>query len=483
MAVLPTGIGPVTGGYQIERSLRFNSADSAYLNRTPATATNRRTWTWSAWVKRSALGSEQMLFEGGTYSIGPATEQLRIFFTSGDALEFNEFSSSAYQFRYITTQVFRDVSAWYHIVCVLDTTNSIGRIYLNGSQVTVFSTSTAPALNFQGKVNSVVVHSIGRREGIGTYLNGYLTEINFVDGQALTPSSFGQTNASTGVWEPINYTGTYGTNGFYLKFDPNADFSADLLVVGGGGAGGGTSNGAGGGGGAGGYRSFTSEPLVKGRKYTVTVGAGGTGGAGLGGSGGASVFNSYSAAGGGGGGKGGTGATAGASGGSGGGGGQTQIAGIGNTPSTSPSQGNNGGTPFGGGGGKGGNGSGGLGTSGGGAGTANSITGTSVFYAAGGSGGTTNTSTNSIGGKGDAPVDGNNSTEGAANTGSGGGGRWANGNANGKNGGSGVVIIKTPDSVTATFSGGVTQTSTTSGGFKIYTVTATSTSSETVLFS
>ena len=482
MAVLPTGIGPVTGGYQIERSLRFNSADSAYLNRTPASAGNRKTWTWSGWVKRGALGSAQVLMSS---DVGTSnTTWIEFGFDAADT-----FTITAYATDLNTTSaVFRDPSAWYHVVVAFDSTQATAanrcKIYINGTQQTL--TGAGFTLNADYGINNNQIHGIGYRNwasGVGRYFNGYMTEINFIDGQALTPSSFGQTNASTGVWEPKAYTGTYGTNGFYLKFDPNADFSADLLVVGGGGAGGGASNGAGGGGGAGGYRSFTSEPLVKGRKYTVTVGAGGTGGAGLGGSGGASVFNSYSAAGGGGGGKGGTGATAGASGGSGGGGGQAQIAGIGNTPSTSPSQGNNGGTPYGGGGGKGGNGSGGIGTSGGGAGTANSITGTSVFYAAGGSGGTTNTSTNSIGGKGDAPVDGNNSTEGAANTGSGGGGRWANGNANGKNGGSGVVIIKTPDSVTATFSGGVTQTSTTSGGFKIYTVTATSTSSETVLFS
>ena len=476
MAVLPTGIGPVTG-YNIERSLRFNSADSAYLNRTAGTPTDAKKFTLSLWVKRSTLQPS-----GNIGVLNGASNDTINF--SNDNIEIRQLSGGGG--RKITTAVFRDVSAWMHVVISSDTTDATAsnriKIWTNNTQQTAFSTSTDPNLNSTWGFNT---SSASLTLGLsGGYFGGYLADVHFIDGQALTPSSFGETDSATGVWKPKSYTGTYGNNGFYLKFDPNADFSADLLVVGGGGAGGGTNNGAGGGGGAGGYRYFTSESLVKGRKYTVTVGAGGTGGAGLGGSGGASVFNAYSAAGGGGGGKGGTGATAGANGGSGGGGGQTSAAGTGNTPSTSPSQGNNGGTPYGGGGGSGGAGTGGIGTSGGGAGTSNSITGSSVFYAAGGSGGTTNTSTNSIGGKGDAPVDGNNSTEGTANTGSGGGGRWANATANGKNGGSGVVIIKVPNTVTATFSGGVTSSLSTSvSGYKIYTVTATSTTSETVVFS
>ena len=483
MAVLPTGIGPVTnGGYQIERSLRFNSADSAYLNRTPASTSNQRTFTWSGWIKKPVNGAQNFIYSAQS---GPGDTGIFIlYFSSGDGFVISGGNTVWRN----TTQVFRDPSAWYHFVVSIDTTQATAanriKLYVNGSQVTAFSTSNDPTQNFDFPVNSSsATHYIGRYS-TSSYCNQYLTEVNFVDGQALTPSDFGETDSNTGVWKPKSYSGTYGTNGFYLKFDPNADFSADLLVVGGGGAGGGTNNGAGGGGGAGGYRYFTSESLVKGRKYTVTVGVGGTGGAGLGGSGGASVFDAYSAAGGGGGGKGGAGATAGANGGSGGGGGQASAAGTGNTPSTSPSQGNNGGTPYGGGGGSGGAGTGGLGTSGGGAGTSNSITGSSVFYAAGGSGGTTNTSTNSIGGRGEAPAGGANATAGATNTGSGGGGRWNETAVNGMNGGSGVVIIKVPNTVTATFSGGVTSSlSTAVSGYKIYTVTATSTTSETVVFS
>lgn len=215
---------PNDPAFPLQRSVRLRSSATAYFTRTPASATNQRTWTWSNWVKRGALGTEQQIFEGGVFS--GSTEQLRIFFTSTDNIEFSEFSSAAYQFRYVTTQVFRDTSSWYHIVAVLDTTDATStnrvKLYINGVQVTSFSTSTTPTLNFQGKVNSIIAHDIGRRNGTGTpYLDGYLTEVNFVDGQALTPSSFGGYNAGTNVWEVRKYTGTYGTNGFYLPFTNN----------------------------------------------------------------------------------------------------------------------------------------------------------------------------------------------------------------------------------------------------------------------
>lgn len=212
--------------FNLDRSLRFRASASAYLSRTPASATNQRTWTWSAWVKRGSLATEQMLFEGGVYS--GSTEQLRLFFTSTDNLEFNEFSSAAYQFRYVTTQVFRDPNMWYHIVAVLDTPNLVGKLYVNGIQITSFSTSTAPTLNFQGKVNSVIAHDIGRRNGTGTpYLDGYLADVYLIDGQPLTPTDFGTYDGNY-YWTPKAYTGTYGTNGFHLEFE---DFSASTAAA------------------------------------------------------------------------------------------------------------------------------------------------------------------------------------------------------------------------------------------------------------
>jgi hypothetical protein len=223
-----SGGGGATG-YQIERSLRFNSADSAYLNRTPASAGNRKTWTWSAWVKRSALGSFQYLFDANNTS----TNENPIRFYDDDTFDVSAFEgSSLYALR--TTQVFRDVSAWYHFVVAFDTTQATAsnrlKIYVNGTQITVFQTSTYPSQNTDYAINNNIAHAIGRWQGSPSrYLNGYLTEINFIDGQALTPSSFGETDTVTGVWTPKKYTGTYGTTGFYLNFSDNSGTTSTTL--------------------------------------------------------------------------------------------------------------------------------------------------------------------------------------------------------------------------------------------------------------
>jgi hypothetical protein len=231
MAVLPTGIGPVTGGYQIERSLRFNSADSAYLNRTPASASNRKTWTWSGWVKRSAMGATQYIF-----SANYASSQLHasLWFNASNNLQFTGGTVGvSNDFNLTTTQVFRDVSAWYMIMLAVDSTQATStnriKLYVNGVQVTDFSTATYPAQNYDFSINNNVVHRIGTHTASADYLNGYLTETNFIDGQALTPSSFGETDASTGVWKPKAYTGTYGTNGFFLKFADNSGTTSTTL--------------------------------------------------------------------------------------------------------------------------------------------------------------------------------------------------------------------------------------------------------------
>jgi len=226
MAVLPTGIGPVTG-YNIERSLRFNSADSAYLNRTPGSASNRKTWTYSAWIKRTNLSSLRSIF--GTYV---TTNNLSgIDFTAGDAIEIFQYNAS-YNFQLVTTPVFRDPSSWYHIVVAFDTTQATDsnriKLYVNGTQITVFATASYPSLNYDAYWNNNIQHDIARRNG-NAYWDGYQTEVNFIDGQALTPSSFGETDSATGVWKPKAYSGTYGTNGFFLKFADNSGTTSTTL--------------------------------------------------------------------------------------------------------------------------------------------------------------------------------------------------------------------------------------------------------------
>ena len=216
--------GNGTGGYNLTNSLRFRSSASAYLSRTPASASNRTTWTWSGWVKRGALTSLQMIFSAGTSASSAGLVVLQ--FSASDTLQFVvDTGTTSYQLN--TTQVFRDPSAWYHIVAVLDTTQATStnrmKLYLNGSQITAFGTATYPAQNDTYAVNNTQSHNIGRYYFDGTrYFDGYVTEINLIDGQVLTPSSFGSTNSTTGVWQPAKYTGTYGTNGFYLPFTDNS---------------------------------------------------------------------------------------------------------------------------------------------------------------------------------------------------------------------------------------------------------------------
>ena len=218
---------PITG-YNLTRSLRLRRSATAYLNRTPASAGNRKTWTWSAWFKRGSIsGVEMGLFDAvassGTDSIGFRTDEtLTMYF------------ANAANGNLTTTQVFRDPSAWYHIVIALDTTQATAsnrvKIYLNGTQITAFTTSSYPAQNLDCGWNNSVAQNIGRKTSAADYFDGYLTEVNFIDGQALTPSSFGSTNSLTGVWQPAAYTGTYGTNGFYLPFTDNSALTTSSNV-------------------------------------------------------------------------------------------------------------------------------------------------------------------------------------------------------------------------------------------------------------
>ena len=222
-----------TGGYQISRSLRFNSADSAYLNRTPASAGNRRTWTFSTWVKRSQLSSGNAML--ATVN-GSALNYFAFGTSTGDFLAYAYFDGSTDVFGVNTsgTSVFRDVSAWYHIILAVDTTQATAsnrvKIYVNNVEQTGLG-GTYPTQNYDTPINNSIPNLIGGGTGSYTaYLaDQYMTEINFIDGQALTPSSFGETNAQTGVWQPKAFSGTYGTNGYYLNFSDNSNTTAATL--------------------------------------------------------------------------------------------------------------------------------------------------------------------------------------------------------------------------------------------------------------
>ena len=226
MSILQNSNAISAGGYDVNNSLRFRASASAYLSRTPASAGSRTTWTWSAWVKRGALGSP-------TKELFTASTGGEIFFGTGDTLTIYD-NATTYL---TTTQVFRDPSAWYHLVIVWDTTQATAanriKMYVNGSQVTAFSTSSYPAQNTTSSFNNNTLHNIGEYFGGGSYyFDGYMADINFIDGSAKTPSDFGETDTTTGVWKPKAYTGTYGTNGFYLKFSDIATTSGSNAGLG-----------------------------------------------------------------------------------------------------------------------------------------------------------------------------------------------------------------------------------------------------------
>jgi hypothetical protein len=208
-----SGQGGVT-----QQSLKFNDDDSQYLSWTPAAAGNRKTWTWSGWVKLAqGLNNNQSTIFG----IGGSSSGDLLQITGGGNGLFRFFQNGGNTTYIVWSGVLRDVSAWYHIVLAEDTTQATSsnriKLYLNGEQLTSFSTEIYPSQNYEGGINNSVEHRIGRDPNNEySYFDGYLSDIHFIDGQALDPTSFGQ--FTNGYWEKIDYAGSYGTNGFHLTF-------------------------------------------------------------------------------------------------------------------------------------------------------------------------------------------------------------------------------------------------------------------------
>ena len=218
------------GEYTVGESLRFNDDDSAYLSRTPASAGNRKTWTWSGWVKRGNLSSDFALFGcTSNETNSPTADEFYFRFNNDNSLYMQGYIG-AYQISLKTTPLYRDTSAWYHIVVVMDTSNATAsdrvKFYVNGERITNFVTSTYPSQNHEPTWNSTFVHKIGKVANyINNYFDGYMADVYFIDGQALGPTSFGDYDAD-GYWKPKKYSGTFGTNGFYLPFKVGDGWSA-----------------------------------------------------------------------------------------------------------------------------------------------------------------------------------------------------------------------------------------------------------------
>ena len=215
----------------INQSLIFDDSSSSYLARTPSSASNRGIFTFSCWYKRSFISSstDQVLFSAYSGSSGSDTTffQIRVSGASGpglDALSVNGWNTN---WR-VTNRLFRDPSSWYHIIVVVNTADGTAnnriRIYVNGVEETSFAQINTIGQNVSTGVNTTVPHSLGRinKSGDYRYLDGYLAETHFIDGAAEEPTDFGKINEATGQWLPIAYAGSYGTNGFYLKFASGA---------------------------------------------------------------------------------------------------------------------------------------------------------------------------------------------------------------------------------------------------------------------
>jgi len=218
-------------GYEVGQSLRFEDGSAPELTRTFPSAGNRKTWTWSSWIKRGNISDDassqydynNIFAQDNTYISfsGDNKDAIRIFSHDGST-----------RLSLITTQFFRDHASWYHLMFVLDTTQSTAsnraKLYINGVRVTEFGTETYPDQNYDIDINTADAHSIGGPNQ--NYFDGYMADVNFIDGTALTPASFGETG-DYGEWKPIKYDGSYGTNGFYLSFEMDSSVEGFSTVT------------------------------------------------------------------------------------------------------------------------------------------------------------------------------------------------------------------------------------------------------------
>ena len=212
-------------GYEIERSLRFNEGDSPYLSWTPSSAGNQKTYTHSAWLKRADVDTGR---QNWFSAIPTGSNYVQFYFNANKIrLTFRYNGGTAYVLD--TVALFRDTSAWYHVVVAVDSTQATStdrvKIYVNG--VNTPYTGTVFPQDSDTTINSAVQHAISSYQPYanGVYFNGYMADVHFIDGQALTPTDFGEYD-NNNVWQPKAYAGTYGTNGFHLDFSDNSSNAA-----------------------------------------------------------------------------------------------------------------------------------------------------------------------------------------------------------------------------------------------------------------
>ena len=226
----------LAGEFEVANSLRFDDGSSDSLSRTPSSTTNQRTFTISFWIKSSTAGGT--IFSTGDYSAGDGYFNVRL--SSSGRLVLDDYAQGAgtYNNRWVTpsSTPFRDPSAWYHMVISIDSTQATlsdrVNFYINGENIDSLFTDNAsgtPSQNADFHINYNKVHQIGRDQNNSDYFDGYIAEFVLIDGQQLTPTSFGEFDEDTNIWKPKNVSGlTFGTNGFYLDFENSGSLGADV---------------------------------------------------------------------------------------------------------------------------------------------------------------------------------------------------------------------------------------------------------------
>jgi len=211
---------------------------TTYLNRTPSSAGNRRTWTWSSWVKLHSVGSNNTTDNNILLNARQDDGNLEILQFNGSTGTFMyaNFTGAVAISAFNTNAVYRDFSGWYHVVLEVDTTQATDsnriKLYINGVQETSLVATYGgypiyPPQNTQGWINNTVNHEIGAYNTTAR-LNATLAHTHLTDGTAYNASAFGQTDATSGIWKPIlSPSVTYGTNGFFLKFANSASLGTD----------------------------------------------------------------------------------------------------------------------------------------------------------------------------------------------------------------------------------------------------------------
>lgn len=211
------------GNYQVTRSLRFQAANTTNLSKVYAGApTDGKKGTFSAWIKRTKLGSQQTIYSAFD-NVSPFKQQAVIL---ADDTLYHQLGDAAVS-SVNPTLVMRDVSAWFHMLIAWDTTIPVQNFYLNG----ILIGTAAPTLNIISQLGSNAASNdqrIGDLIGGSNYIDGWMTEINFIDGQMLTPTAFGGNNLA-GIYQPKKYSGAYGNNGFYLNFSDNSNTTSGTL--------------------------------------------------------------------------------------------------------------------------------------------------------------------------------------------------------------------------------------------------------------